>query len=53
MDLLAFLARCGYQDASTLARTRSRAWIVKLSRGVGRLMELESEAMRKASKGSR
>lgn len=53
MDVLAFLARCGYQDVSEISRTRPRAWIVKLAKRIGRLMELEADAMKKASKGGR
>ena len=53
MDLLAFLARCGYQDVNAMSRDRPRAWIAKLAMRVGHLMDLESDAMRKASKGGR
>ena len=53
MDVLAFLARYGYQDANAIARDRPLAWSIRLAKRVGRLMELESEAMRKASKGGR
>ncbi len=53
MDLLAFLGRCGYQDADSLARNRTVAWVTKLAARVEHLLEIESKAIRDANAKNR
>ena len=53
MDLLAFLGRCGYQDADALARNRTVAWISSLASRVSHLLKVESDAVRAANAKNR
>jgi hypothetical protein len=48
--LLAFIGRCGHQDADAIARRRPVRWIEALADEIGKLMEEEAEAARRAQR---